>query len=80
MISSLNSMRGASRFMQSLSFSSVFIFMYLHSLHRHGSVGARITSNVGAQTNSLPGHSFWSRWMIPDSVTTTNCFAGLVRQ
>src|SRR5512135_3526279 len=78
MMSAGSSMRGERFFMQSRTFSSVFIFMYLHSLQRHGSVGARITSKVGAQTNSLPGHSFWSRWMMPDSVTTMNWFAAAV--
>jgi len=33
-ISAGSSMRGASFFMQSRTFSSVFNFMYLHSLHR----------------------------------------------
>ena len=77
-ISSGNSMRGASFFMQSRTFSSVFNFMYLHSLHRQLSDGIRITSKTGAHRNSLPGHSFCIRWMMPDSVTMTNRFAGLV--
>src|ERR1039458_10716027 len=55
-ISSGNSMRGASFFMQSRTFSSVFNFMYLHSLQRQLSDGIRITSNTGAHRNSLPGH------------------------
>src|ERR1017187_494169 len=76
-ISAGNSMRGASFFMQSRSFSSVFNFMYLHSLQRQLSDGIRITSNTGAQRNSLPGHSFCIRWMMPDSVTMTNRLAGL---
>jgi len=71
-----SSMRGAGRFMQSRTFSSVFNFMYLHPLQRQLSLGRRITSNVGAQMNSLPGHSFCIRWMMPDSVTTTNRFVG----
>jgi len=62
--------------MQSRTFSSVFNFMYLHSLQRQLSDGRRITSNAGAQRNSLSGHSFCIRWMMPDSVTITNCFAG----
>src|ERR1017187_6010309 len=74
-ISSGNSMRGASFFMQSRTFSSVFNFMYLHSLQRQLSVGARIASKTGAQRNSLPGHSFCIRWMMPDSVTMINFFA-----
>ena len=77
-ISAGNSMRGASFFMQSRTFSSVFNFMYLHSLQRQLSDGIRITSNTGAHRNSLPGHSFCIRWMMPDSVTMTNRFAGLV--
>src|SRR5271154_4199192 len=68
-ISSGNSTRGESFFMQSRTFSSVFIFIYLHSLQRQLSVGVRIASKTGAHKNSLPGHSFCSRWMIPDSVT-----------
>src|SRR5258708_19529127 len=56
-----SSMRGARFFMQSRTFSSVFIFMNLHSLQRQLSVGMRMTSNVGAQMNSLPGHSFCIR-------------------
>jgi len=39
MISAGSSMRGERFFIQSRSFSSVFSFMYLHSLQRHGSVG-----------------------------------------
>ena len=39
-----SSMRGARRFMQSRSFSSVFYFMYLHSLQRQLSEGSRIAS------------------------------------
>ncbi len=66
--------------MQSRTFSSVFIFMYLHSLQRHGSVGTRSASTDGAQMNSFPGHSFRSRWMMPDSVAMMNCLAGSVRQ
>src|SRR5207302_9860063 len=80
MTSSGNSIRGARFFMQSRSFSSVFNFMYLHSLHRQLSVGIFITSNTGAQKNSFPGHSLCNRWMMPDSVTTTKRFAGFVRQ
>src|ERR1035441_5613990 len=68
------SMRGASFFMQSRTFSKVFNFMYLHSLQRQLSAGIRITSNTGAHRNSLPGHSFCIRWMMPDSVTMTNRF------
>ena len=75
-----NSTRGLSCFMQSRTFSKVFIFMYLHSLQRQLSVGARSASNVGAHKNSLPGHSFRIRWMMPDSVTITNRRAGLVLQ
>jgi hypothetical protein len=70
-------MRGASFFMQSRTFSSVFNFMYLHSLQRQLSDGIRITSKTGAHRNSLPGHSFCIRWMMPDSVTMTNRLAGL---
>src|SRR6266568_4002536 len=58
-----SSMRGARFFMHASTFSSVFIFMYLHSLQRHLSPGIRSTSNAGAQRNSLPGHSFCIRWM-----------------
>src|SRR5665213_3930604 len=75
-ISSGNSTRGDSFFMQSRTFSSVFIFIYLHSLQRQPSVGARIASKTGAQMNSLPGHSFCIRWTIPDSVTMMNFSAG----
>lgn len=75
-----NSTRGAKFFMQSRSFSSEFIFMYLHSLQRQLSPGIFITLNTGAQKNSLSGHSFRIRWMMPDSVTMTKRFAGEVRQ
>ena len=70
------STRGARFFMQSRTFSSVFIFMNLHSLQRQLSPGIFMTSKVGAQRNSLSGHSFCIRWMMPLSVTITNCFAG----
>src|SRR5690348_4155022 len=53
-----SSIRGARCFMQSRTFSSVFIFMYLHSLQWQGSVGERNASSVGAQKNCLSGHSF----------------------
>ena len=66
--------------MQSRNFSSVFNFMYLHSLQRQLSVGSRITSKTGVQKNSLSGHSFCIRWIMPDSVTMTNRFAGLPLQ
>lgn len=58
MISGANSTRGESRAMQSRSFSIVFIFMNLHWLQWHGSVGARMGSCVGAQMKCFPGHSF----------------------
>src|SRR5882724_11123307 len=61
MMSAGSSMRGARFAMQSRNFSSVFIFMYLHSLQRQLSVGSFIASNTGAQINSLPGHSFCMR-------------------
>ena len=57
-------------------FSSVFIFMNLHSLQRQLSPGIRMTSNVGAQRNSLSGHSLLHPMDDADSVTMTNCFAG----
>jgi len=74
MISGGSSIRGASRAMQSRTFCSVFIFMYLHSLQRQLSEGSFNHIEHGAQMNSLPGHSFCIRWIIPDSVTITNRF------
>src|ERR1700722_3820337 len=50
-----NSTRGDNFSMQSRTFSSVFIFIYLHSLQRQLSVGALNASKTGAQINSLPG-------------------------
>ena len=57
---------------QARSLLSVFRFMYLHSLHRQESVGAGM--------NSLSGHSFLSRWSIPDSVATMIAWASVFLQ
>src|SRR5207247_2458463 len=57
-ISAGSSIRGERFFMQSRTFSSVFIFIYLHSLQRQLSDGNRMTLYVGAHKNSLPRHSF----------------------
>ena len=58
--------------MQSWSFSSVFIFMNLHSLQRQFSTGTGM--------KRLPGHSLRSRWIIPASVAIKIAWAALRRQ